>query len=53
VDHRVDLLSQIAASKTKLPYKTEKQTENCNKTQAVEGAGRTQPALEKGGRKKK
>jgi hypothetical protein len=33
VDHRDHLLSQRAASKTKLPYKTEKQTVNCNKTQ--------------------
>jgi hypothetical protein len=27
VDHRTDLLSQRAVSKTKLPHKTEKQTE--------------------------
>jgi hypothetical protein len=31
-DHRADFLSQREASKTELPYKTEKQTVNCNKT---------------------
>jgi hypothetical protein len=31
VDHRAHLLSQRAASKTKLPHKTEKQTVNCNR----------------------
>jgi hypothetical protein len=53
MDHRNYLLSQRAASKTELPCKTEKQTENCNKTWTAEGAGGTQPAPEKGGRSKK
>jgi hypothetical protein len=39
VDHRDDLLSKKAASKTELLHKTEKQTVNCNKTQRVEGEG--------------
>jgi hypothetical protein len=51
VDHRADLLSQRAASKTELPCKTEKR--NCNKTQTADGVGGTQPVLEKGGGAKK
>jgi hypothetical protein len=41
VDHRDDLLSQRAASKTRLPHKTEKQTANCNLPWTVEGLGGT------------
>jgi hypothetical protein len=41
VDHRSHLLSQRAASKTKLPCKTEKQTANWNLTQTVKGVGVT------------
>jgi hypothetical protein len=41
VDHRADLLSQRAASKTELPCKTEKQSLNCNQTKTVEAAGGT------------
>jgi hypothetical protein len=53
VDHRAHLLRQRAASKPKLPCKTEKQTVNYNKTYKVEGAGGTQPGPEKGDRAKK
>jgi hypothetical protein len=42
------LLSQRAATETKLPRKTEKQTVNSNKTWTVEGVGGTEPATEKG-----
>jgi hypothetical protein len=41
MDHRDDLLSQRAASNTKLSCKTEKQTANCNQTHTVEGVGGT------------
>jgi hypothetical protein len=41
VDHRAHFLSQRAASKTKLPHRTEKQTENCNKTLIAEGVSGT------------
>jgi hypothetical protein len=41
VDHRADLLSQRAASKTNLLHKTEKQTVNYNGIWTAEGVGRT------------